>query len=312
MINTPRRLVPDELWELFQRVVPEAPKRRQGGGRRRHGDREVLAAIVFVATSGCTWQQLPACGIAAGPLFLATGAVQGLARDGFDFTRNAISQLSLGDLGWIQVTSFLLTGALALAGASGIRHMLADTIEGRWAPRLIRVFGASFLLAAVFTADPGAGFPVGAPEAPATSLSWHGALHMLSAMVGFLALGASFLMLARHFAALRQRGWVLGSRLVPLGILAGFAASSATVPAFTAGAAREAVERGIAAFVSAPTVRRWPAQDALKPWQHRSWIFITDPDFRTRAGRVLDLYARTFDGVALGADEAASAARDRA
>ncbi|MGV9350946.1 transposase [Streptomyces spiralis] len=53
------RLVPDELWELFQRVVPEAPSRPQGGGRRRHGDREVLAAIIFVATSGCTWQQLP-------------------------------------------------------------------------------------------------------------------------------------------------------------------------------------------------------------------------------------------------------------
>ncbi|TQK49865.1 putative transposase of IS4/5 family DUF4096 [Streptomyces sp. SLBN-118] len=53
------RLVPDELWEMFQRVVPEAPSRPQGGGRRRHGDREVLAAIVFVATSGCTWQQLP-------------------------------------------------------------------------------------------------------------------------------------------------------------------------------------------------------------------------------------------------------------
>ncbi|MDQ1027616.1 transposase [Streptomyces umbrinus] len=53
------RLVPDELWELFQRVVPDAPSRPQGGGRRRHGDREVLAAIVFVATSGCTWQQLP-------------------------------------------------------------------------------------------------------------------------------------------------------------------------------------------------------------------------------------------------------------
>ncbi|MEH0543652.1 IS5 family transposase [Streptomyces sp. B21-105] len=44
---------------MFQRVVPDAPSRPQGGGRRRHGDREVLAAIVFVATSGCTWQQLP-------------------------------------------------------------------------------------------------------------------------------------------------------------------------------------------------------------------------------------------------------------
>ncbi|WP_330280734.1 IS5 family transposase [Streptomyces sp. NBC_00056] len=53
------RLVPDGLWELFQRVVPPAPTRPQGGGRRRHGDREVLAAIVFVATSGCTWNQLP-------------------------------------------------------------------------------------------------------------------------------------------------------------------------------------------------------------------------------------------------------------
>ncbi|WP_394328474.1 IS5 family transposase, partial [Nocardiopsis sp. TSRI0078] len=53
------RLVPDELWELFQRVVPEAPTRPQDGGRRRHGDREVLAAIIFVATTGCTWAQLP-------------------------------------------------------------------------------------------------------------------------------------------------------------------------------------------------------------------------------------------------------------
>lgn len=53
------RLVPDGLWELFQRVVPMAPTRPQGGGRRRYGNREVLAAIVFVATSGCTWRQLP-------------------------------------------------------------------------------------------------------------------------------------------------------------------------------------------------------------------------------------------------------------
>ncbi|WP_439655001.1 transposase [Streptomyces chryseus] len=53
------RLVLDELWELFQRVVPEAPSRSQGGGRRRHGDREVLAAIVFVATSDCPGRQLP-------------------------------------------------------------------------------------------------------------------------------------------------------------------------------------------------------------------------------------------------------------
>ncbi|MFK0160810.1 IS5 family transposase [Streptomyces sp. NPDC090493] len=53
------RLAPEDLWELFQRVVPPAPQRPQGGGHRRRGDREVLAAIIFVATSGCTWNQLP-------------------------------------------------------------------------------------------------------------------------------------------------------------------------------------------------------------------------------------------------------------
>ena len=53
------RLVPDGLRELFLEVAPEAPTRRQGGGRRRCDDRAVLAAIVFVATSGCAWRQLP-------------------------------------------------------------------------------------------------------------------------------------------------------------------------------------------------------------------------------------------------------------
>ncbi|MFD7528097.1 MULTISPECIES: helix-turn-helix domain-containing protein [unclassified Streptomyces] len=67
--------------------------------------------------------------------------------------------------------------------------------------------------------------------------------------------------------------------------------------------AREAVERGIAPFLSASTVRRWLTRDALKPWQHRSWIFITDPGFRSKAERVLDLYAHTWNGTPLGADE---------
>ncbi|WP_093618499.1 IS5 family transposase [Streptomyces indicus] len=53
------RLVPDGLWEIFEDVAPEPPVRVQGGGRRRCDDRAVLAAIVFVATSGCAWRQLP-------------------------------------------------------------------------------------------------------------------------------------------------------------------------------------------------------------------------------------------------------------
>lgn len=67
--------------------------------------------------------------------------------------------------------------------------------------------------------------------------------------------------------------------------------------------AREAVARGVAEALSASTVRRWLAHHAIKPWQHRSWIFIRDPDFRAKAARVLDLYAGVWQGEPLGAGE---------
>ena len=52
---------------------------------------------------------------------------------------------------------------------------------------------------------------------------------------------------------------------------------------------RLVIERGVCE-ASASTIARWLAEDALKPWQHRSWIFPTDPAFLEKAGPVLDLY----------------------
>ena len=43
-------------------------------------------------------------------------------------------------------------------------------------------------------------------------------------------------------------------------------------------------------------MRRWLSADAIKPWQHRSWIFPRDPDFAVKAERVLDLYDRAMEG----------------
>jgi transposase len=54
---------------------------------------------------------------------------------------------------------------------------------------------------------------------------------------------------------------------------------------------------------SASTVRRWLADDVLKPCQHRSWISIRDPDFAVTAARVLDLYAGIWDGEPLGGND---------
>jgi len=60
--------------------------------------------------------------------------------------------------------------------------------------------------------------------------------------------------------------------------------------------AREAVARGICEQISGITVWRWLSEDAIKPWQYRSWIFPRDPDFTVKAGRILDLYAGRWEG----------------
>ena len=67
--------------------------------------------------------------------------------------------------------------------------------------------------------------------------------------------------------------------------------------------ARHAAASGIAPAPSASTVRRWLAGDALKPWQHRSWIFPRDPHFARKASRFLDLYQREWEAGSLGEDE---------
>jgi hypothetical protein len=65
---------------------------------------------------------------------------------------------------------------------------------------------------------------------------------------------------------------------------------------------RLVVERGLTE-ASATTIWRWLHEDAIRPWQVRSWIFRRDPGFLAKASRVLDLYARRFEGRRLRPDE---------
>ena len=66
---------------------------------------------------------------------------------------------------------------------------------------------------------------------------------------------------------------------------------------------REVSRRGIVANISGRTIWRWLDEDAIRPWQHRSWIFPRDPNFQTKAERVLDLYQGLWEGLPLGDDD---------
>ena len=99
---------------MTQQTMPGVPEAALDG----RGDQERSGTV----TNGT--RRLLACGMAAGPLFLAAALIQALTRPGFDLTRDAVSLLSIGSLGWIQITNFLLTGVLFIAAAAGLRRAL--------------------------------------------------------------------------------------------------------------------------------------------------------------------------------------------
>ncbi|MBO3747256.1 DUF998 domain-containing protein [Streptosporangiaceae bacterium NEAU-GS5] len=157
-------------------------------------------------------------GVLAGPLYVVTSVVQGLTREGFDFTRHEWSLLSNGDLGWIQITNFVVTGLMVMAAAVGLARA-----AGGWAPRLVGLYGLSLVAAGALRADPMLGFPIGTPEGPLTSISWHGMGHLVAGSVGFAGLIAACLVFGRRFAREGRRGWAAFSRITGLVFVASFA-----------------------------------------------------------------------------------------
>jgi hypothetical protein len=166
-------------------------------------------------------RRLLALGAAAGPLYVAVGLGQVLTREGFDVRRHALSHLSHGEHGWIQVANFLVTGLLVMAGAIGCRRALRSTPGGTWGPLLLAVYGLGMLGAGVFRAAPAAGFPPGS-EAPA-EMTGAGLLHFVFGGFGFYALIAACMVFARRFSRAGCKGLARFSVLTGLGFFAAFA-----------------------------------------------------------------------------------------
>jgi Protein of unknown function (DUF998) len=150
------------------------------------------------------------CGAAAGPLFTSVSLVQVLTRDGFDLGRHPLSLLSLGDLGWVQMANFVVSGLLSLAFAVGLRRSPEPGWAGRWGPWLYAGFGLGMVVGGAFPTDPSDGFPPGIPEG---SGSWHSLVHDIAAGVALDLALVSCLLLARRFRRAHQSGWASYSLL---------------------------------------------------------------------------------------------------
>ncbi|WP_433264833.1 DUF998 domain-containing protein [Micromonospora vinacea] len=142
-------------------------------------------------------------GVLAGPIFVASAIVQAATRDGFDFRRHPVSVLSAGELGWIQIVTFLVTGVLCTLAAETLRRRTGP--GSVWLPRLLALYGLGLVGAAIFSADPADGFPAGTPRG-AGEISWHGGLHFLVAAVAFVSLIVATVVAARRASRQGARG----------------------------------------------------------------------------------------------------------
>jgi hypothetical membrane protein len=177
-------------------------------------------------------------GVLAGPFYVTAVVVQAATRAGFDPTRHPASVLANGPLGWIQITNFLLTGAMTIAAGLGVYRAI-DASTTRWAGVLIVAYGVALMAAGIFRADPVPGFPPGTLEEHAL-VSWHGVLHLVSGAVGFTCLVAACFVLVAWFGRSGRRGWAWFSGLTGALVVAGFVTlasgkgASAAVVGFTA------------------------------------------------------------------------------
>jgi Protein of unknown function (DUF998) len=165
-------------------------------------------------SSNDSTSKLLTAGFIAGPFFIALSLLQAFTREGFDWVRHPASLLSNGDLGFIQIANFVITGMLFIACAVGLKRIVTAGVGRKWLSPLFIVVGIAFILGGVFVADPAFGFPLGTPEGMPKQVSWHSIIHGVAPVIGSLAISAALLIFARRLWKQGRRSASIVSVLV--------------------------------------------------------------------------------------------------
>ena len=164
-----------------------------------------------------------ACGVAGPILFTIVFTIDGALRAGYDPATTPISELLLGDAGWLESAAFVTSGLLIVAFAFGLRVALREGRGARWGPILIGVAGLGLVVAGILLPDPAFGYPPGTPGGPPQSpASWHSTVHTLAAFAIFGALPVAAIILSRRFRSARSSPWSLYSLASGVAMLVAF------------------------------------------------------------------------------------------
>lgn len=167
---------------------------------------------------------LLACGIIAPLLNISVVLVLGAIRPDYNPLVVPDSNLELGPGGWMQITNYIVTGALLLAFTVGVRRLLRTGHGSTWGPILLGSYGLTFVAIGPVLPDPSLGYPPGASG----ELTVHGAIHSLLGLVQFTSLTVACFVLARRDEAFASRGWSRYSKATGLLVATSYVAFALT------------------------------------------------------------------------------------
>lgn len=187
-------------------------------------------------TNDHTTQYLLAAGITAAALFFLVATVESLIRPGFSIARHAISMLSLGERGWVMVAAFVVSGVLTMLFAAGFWRA-----TGYWAaPVLLGIYGLGLVMAGIFPAPAGLGFPPGTPDDMQPAMNTSAVLHSVAFMLAFGSVIVASFVLAVNF-------WMAGS--TPLALFCALA--GVAMPVLVVLGMRSTIATGVAFYMAA-------------------------------------------------------------
>ncbi len=142
------------------------------------------------------------CGLIGPVFFIVSFSVQGIFKEDYSVLRYPISSLAIGQNGWVQVVSFLITGLLIFLFAVGVYQKL----NNRLIAVLLGLVALGLIASGIFTTDPVYGYPADEPFIY-REFTLHGKLHTLFSLLVFINIPVTCFIMGKYFHSLKKMQW---------------------------------------------------------------------------------------------------------
>jgi hypothetical protein len=144
-------------------------------------------------------------GVLGPPSFVVVFLIDGLIHPAYNPVTDYVSELSRGELGWLQITNFLVFACAMMVFAVGIRWGTRRGAGSIWGALLFAIMGASLVVSGLAVTD----------AHTSSHQTLEGSIHLLSAIPGFGCLIAACFVFSRRFHG-SMRAYSIASGLAVL------------------------------------------------------------------------------------------------